>query len=237
MRARFVEPEILDSLPPDHPDAVRSRRDLRRLNAWMRNRAHVFDAITGLRNPPKTIAEIGAGDGTFLLAIAKHMRAKGAPPSAGLTFYLLDREPVVSQETLASFRGLGFGAEVIRADLQEWLADPHPAQVDLIIANLFLHHFVDRDLRHVFDRISGITPAFVACEPRRWLPSVAATHLLWAIGCNHVTRHDAVVSVLAGFRDREISSLWPNNLGISIMEFPAGYASHLFVAERLETTM
>ena len=34
---RIVQPELLDALPPDDPRAVRSRRDLRRVNAWMRN--------------------------------------------------------------------------------------------------------------------------------------------------------------------------------------------------------
>ncbi|TPV99455.1 MAG: hypothetical protein USCAAHI_01108 [Beijerinckiaceae bacterium] len=33
--ARVVRPEWLDSLPPDDPRAGRSRRDLRRINAWM----------------------------------------------------------------------------------------------------------------------------------------------------------------------------------------------------------
>src|SRR5665213_1028567 len=34
---RIVEPELLDALPPDDPSAIRSRQDLRRVNAWMRN--------------------------------------------------------------------------------------------------------------------------------------------------------------------------------------------------------
>ena len=36
---RIVQPELLDSLPPGDPRAMRSRRDLRRVNAWMRNHA------------------------------------------------------------------------------------------------------------------------------------------------------------------------------------------------------
>ena len=36
---RIVQPELLDELPPDDPRAMRSRRDLRRINAWMRNHA------------------------------------------------------------------------------------------------------------------------------------------------------------------------------------------------------
>jgi hypothetical protein len=33
--------------------------------------------------------------------------------------------------------------------------------------------------------------------------------MVFALGANDVTRHDAVASVRAGFRGREISGLWP----------------------------
>ena len=34
---RIVLPELLDALPPRDQSALRSRRDLRRINAWMRH--------------------------------------------------------------------------------------------------------------------------------------------------------------------------------------------------------
>ena len=54
---RIIEPELLDTLPPDDPRAVRSRRDLRRVNAWMRNHAIMIRALqAGLNDPaPKQI--------------------------------------------------------------------------------------------------------------------------------------------------------------------------------------
>ncbi len=42
---RIVKPELLDELPPADPRAVRSRRDLRRVNAWMRNHAIMARAL------------------------------------------------------------------------------------------------------------------------------------------------------------------------------------------------
>ena len=63
---RRVEPEILDGLAADDPQAVHSRRDLVRINALM------FQApiMAGLlrkhvRAAPMRILEIGAGDGTI----------------------------------------------------------------------------------------------------------------------------------------------------------------------------
>jgi hypothetical protein len=47
-----------------------------------------------------------------------------------------------------------------------------------------------------------------------------------------VTRHDAAISVRAGFRDRELSELWPDQAGWRLSEAPAPPFGHLFVARR-----
>jgi hypothetical protein len=195
----------------------------------MRNEWHVARAIESLPSFPESILEIGAGDGSFMLKVARRL-ARRAQRSVRLT--LLDMEPVVDKGTLAEFSELGWEAVVVRRDLRDWTKDLEPKQVDLITANLFLHHFEDAELKDFFSGFSRISNAFVGCEPRRWRPSMIGTRLLWCIGCNHVTRHDAVVSVRAGFREREVSALWPRDSGFALCEGPVGLASHLFVASR-----
>ena len=54
------------------------------------------------------------------------------------------------------------------------------------------------------------------------------------LGAGPVTRQDAVSSVHAGFRARELSSLWPNAQDWVVSEFPAGLFSHCFLAVRKE---
>jgi len=56
------------------------------------------------------------------------------------------------------------------------------------------------------------------------------SRLLWAIGCNDVTRHDAVASVCAGFSGRELSALWPDKQNWRLTEQRTGAFSHLFIA-------
>ena len=69
---RLVQPELLDTLPPDDPLAIGSRRDLHRINWWMRNHAIMAGALQRhLPRAPKQITELGAGDGKFLLRVAK----------------------------------------------------------------------------------------------------------------------------------------------------------------------
>jgi hypothetical protein len=59
------------------------------------------------------------------------------------------------------------------------------------------------------------------------------SRLLWAIGCNAVTRHDAVVSVRAGFSGGELSALWPDQQNWRLTEQRAGMFSHLFIARKI----
>src|SRR5882724_13123963 len=137
---RIVEPELLDTLPPDDPRAIRSRRDLRRVNAWMRNHSIMADALQNNLNghAPKQITELGAGDGDFLLGIAKRI----SPRWKNVDATLLDRQKIVRAETLAAFENSGWHAEPVVADVFNWPQTP----TQIVVANLFLHHFEDARL-------------------------------------------------------------------------------------------
>ncbi len=115
----------------------------------------------------------------------------------------------------------------------DWLERPGP-RVDVVMANLFLHHFEDKPLAHMLSLIAERTGVFVACETRRSTATMVGARMLGAIGCNDVTRHDAAASIRAGFRDGELSALWPAGPW-SLGERARGlFASHLFVARRLD---
>ena len=62
--------------------------------------------------------------------------------------------------------------------------------------------------------------------------TLAAARMCGLIGCNSVTRHDAVVSVRAGFADRELSELWPTEGNWALTEQVLGWFSHFFLARR-----
>ena len=227
LETRIFEPEWLDELPAGDPRAIRSRRDLRRVNRWMmqgRLLAGLLLRHAG-RSPPRTLLELGAGDGTSTLAVAQRL----SPRWPGVTVRLLDRQSLVTPETLAGFERLGWRAEPVAMDVFDLEAD---AGADLILASLFLHHFTDDQLRHLFARLAPLAPVLVACETRRtWFP-LLASHCLGVIGANDVTRHDGVLSVRAGFRARELSALWPDPAGWHLEEGPAGPFSHAFAARR-----
>ena len=227
--ARTVHPEWLDTLPPDDPRAVRSRRDLRRINSSMlQTRIMAASLERYCRQAPRTILDLGAGDGVFMLKIARRLASRWQ----GVSVILLDRQKIVSDETLGGFRKIGWGVETVVEDVFEFFQRNDLEAVDVIITNLFLHHFAQPELARLFALVAQRTDVLAGCEPRRAHLALAASHLVWAIGCNDVSRHGAVVSVHAGFKDGEMSASWPAMKGWELHEWPALLFTHCFVARR-----
>ena len=228
---RRVEPELLDELPPRDGRAIGSRRDLQRINAWMGNAGILAECLGSAfaGSPPRRLLELGAGDGTFFLKVARKLCRRW--PAVSLT--LLDRHDVVRPETISGFEAIGWSAEKTVMDVFEWVEQPASMGFDAMVANLFLHHFSPAKLVKLFEAAARRTAVFAAVEPRRARGALVAGHLLWAIGCNEVTRHDALVSIRAGFAARELSPLWPQEPEWKLTEGAANLSSHLFVAQKI----
>lgn len=219
-------PEILDGLAPDDPRAIRSRRDLARINAVMRQPAIMARHLARL-DRPKVLADLGGGDGRFLLAVAKRL-ARRWP---GVTALVCDQADIVNAQTRAAFTALGWDCHTRQGDIFQTL----PA-ADIVMANLFLHHFDDAQLTRLLALAAPQTRAFVACEPRRSGFALLGARLVGLLGANDVTRHDAVASVRAGFRDLELAALWPHDSRArrwQLTETSAFPFSHVFVAQAL----
>ena len=243
--ARVVAAEALDTLAPHDPAAIRSRRDLRRIHRAMGTQAIVTTALRHLlgarpEGAPLRVLELGAGDGHLMLGVGRSL-AHSAAPSPRVELTLLDRQRLVSPATIAGYAALGWHAvEAITdvTDVAEWAgaatrpqaAEPH---WDLIVANLFMHHFEGAPLASLLAAIARRCDRFFACEPQRAWLALAGSHLVGAIGANAVTRQDAVLSVHAGFRATELSALWPGRAADwTLREYSAGLFSHCFHAER-----
>jgi hypothetical protein len=222
---RIVQPELLDSLPPDDPAAIHSRHDLQRINALMRHPHFMTWVLSRYLNSSSRLTEIGAGDGKFLIDVAQRLAKKH--PNVEVT--LLDRQASVSTNILEEFERLGWKTQSVVSDVFDW----DFADGEVIVANLFLHHFEEVWLAQLLQKISMRAKLFVAVEPRRARWPWFCSHLLGAIGCNAVTRHDAVVSVRAGFSGNEISALWPDKEAWQLTERSAGLFSHLFIAQKI----
>jgi len=229
---RRVESELLDGLAAGDPRAQRSRNDLRRVHRAMATLPIVQRALDrGTEGTvPRTVLELGAGDGSLMLRLARG-RASRWP---GVRVTLLDRLNVTAPRTLSGIRSVGWTPDVVTMDVFDRLAQRDDARWDVILANLFVHHFASGDLERLLAAIAARTRLFVCCEPRRSALAVAGSHLIGLLGAGPVTRQDAVSSVHAGFRARELSALWPHREDWIVDEYPAGLFSHCFLAVRKE---
>jgi len=231
--ARQVRREWLDELPADDPRAVRSRRDLVRVNTWMMQPGIMARTLLAHCGPmaPRSILDLGSGDGRFMLRVAGLLARRWRKVSVTM----LDQQDIVEPSTRRGFDALGWSCKTITGDLFGALG--RLPDVDVSTANLFLHHFADAQLGPLFARLAPLAPLFVACEPRRGALPLFGSRLLWVIGCNDVTRHDAVLSVEAGFNGRELSALWPRSNQWQLHEQAARLFTHCFVARRVRESM
>jgi len=113
---RSVEPELLDSLPGEDPQAIRSRRDLRLINALMGNERWICNK---LKADERAKVELGAGSGELTRQLEN---------ITGLDFQ--DKPEFLERPWRAG-------------NLFETLPE---VEGPVVVANLILHHFQDEQL-------------------------------------------------------------------------------------------
>jgi hypothetical protein len=178
---RKLTPELLDHLPHDDPGALRSRADLRRINFFMGNEGWIASKIPACT---RHITEIGAGDGHLLSRLAREH------PQAEITAYDLAPRPA----------HLAPSVKWIQGDL---FAQAPPAHGGTLIANLFLHHFTDAQLRDLGEWMRSFDTLLIS-EPLR-APFPLLLGKLATPFVHPITRHDMRVSIEAGFAHGELA--------------------------------
>jgi hypothetical protein len=206
---RACQPELLDSLPHDHPDAIHNRRDLRIINRFMRNRAWFERTLPPLLLPGDRVLELGAGTGEM----GVYLNRRGIPLD-GLDLWPRPadwpREREWHTADLKAFPGY----------------DAYP----VIIANLILHQFTAEELARLGARLRRSSRVILANEPeRRRISQVMMAAVAPILGANHVTIHDARVSIAAGFRGDEL----PGFLGLEPGEWRCSCRSAALGALRM----
>lgn len=192
---RTLTPELLDSLSPEHPDALHSRRDLRRINWAMGNHRWFARTLPARLRASERVLELGAGTGE----LAHRLAARGVAVDG------LDLGPRPGNWPAAQ--------RWHRGDLRAFAGYSGYAAV---YGNLIFHHLTDGELTELGSQLRRTARVIVASEPTR---SAHAQRLIAVFGrvfgASHVTLHDAHVSIAAGFLGDEL----PRLLGLD----PAGW--------------
>lgn len=194
MKTRRLTPEILDELPADNPEAIRSRRDLRLINSLMGNYRMIRRAILAQSEMTHWV-ELGAGAGSLADSFDSESRQKFKVCGVDL-----GPRPENWPNHWNWYQGDLF------AFLEGEKKDSGSPECRGVIANLFLHHFSDdqlirlgKILRQNYSRILAVEPV----RRRRHCRMGALLHPF----VNRVTRHDMRVSIEAGFRGGELAAI------------------------------
>ncbi len=178
-------PELLGQLSPE--EAEPNLRDLRRLNRYFGGRQTLQSVISPLLKPGIRILDVGAASGDHATTLAQAKVVSIDISEAHLRTARGDR-------VVADAFAMPFGSGAF----------------DIVMANLFLHHFEDAQIVELladFARLATVAVVINDLERSRlawsFLP-LTAPILRW----DPVTIHDGTVSVAAAFQPDELSNLF-----------------------------
>ena len=75
LKTRKVSNELLDHLDAEDPEAIRSRKDLHKINLFMGNMRWIkkqIEQLTKRSESSLNVIEVGAGDGQFLESLIQN---------------------------------------------------------------------------------------------------------------------------------------------------------------------
>ena len=182
---RLVLPEMLDELDAMDQRAIRSRRDLRLVNWFMRGESWILGELKKILGFVRVV-ELGAGSGH----LAKSIHA--CWPGLEVVCVDLTPRPEHLDEHVSWWQG-----DVFDYDGYD--------QGTVVVTNLFLHHFEQPELLALGRKIRGVR-ALLAAEPHRSKMSLLMGRCLSPF-VNDVTRHDMATSIRAGFRSGELAKM------------------------------
>ena len=187
MKNRKIGKEKLDSLPASHPHALANRRDLQFFNRLMCTGRWFERSLPRSIEGTGKILELGAGDGSLSNYLLCHHAT-----SSAWQWHSLDIQQVPARKS----NGLHWH----EADLMQF-GDYHSYEV--VFGNLILHQFNETQLSALGEKLQQGPRALIFQDLRR------SSIVYWGsrfitLFMHSVTRHDAPLSVRAGFRGNEL---------------------------------
>ena len=188
---RTVNPEILGSIDCNDPKVVRSRREFRAINRFLRGESWIRNNLKGMS--PQKIIELGAGDGW----LAERLK-RDHPNSEVIAVDVLDR-PERLPEDIKWVRRNALDLDIYDGAV--------------VVANLFLHQ-LEPDLIDLLNEKVERADLLLFAEPYRDELTRLTAQMVKPF-MNEVTRKGMDAGVNGGFRIGELSSSFRHNFRVS----------------------
>jgi ubiquinone/menaquinone biosynthesis C-methylase UbiE len=205
---RSYKKELLDRDDIPFEDIKRNMQELDFINKWLGGHKITIKGLKKLipscRNAGLVIAEIGCGGGDNLRVLKKYCEKIKIPASfIGIDINLHCIEFAKSRKENA-------GIEFIASDYAEVQFENKP---DIIFTSLFCHHFTHEELRKQFQWMRFNSQAgFFINDLHRHLLAYYSIKLLTALfSKSYLVKNDAPLSVLRGFKRKEIELMNAEN--------------------------
>jgi hypothetical protein len=230
LTGRRLTPEHMDDPHATREEQAVALKFLRRVNArlggaraaighlrrWSKDWMHERIIDAGIPSPQPSpippqgrgrirILDVGTGSADIPLAIVRW--AKRAGHDVHIT--AIDRHPVTCELAREFIREQGESDRitVVQADALRLMDMFQPGSFDYAHAGMFLHHLHDVEVMTVLAMMDRLTVRGIIWNDlvRAPLPRLLLCPLL--VGAPPKLRHDAIVSVQAGFKKREVIDL------------------------------
>jgi len=189
---RSLLPEKMDDLLVDESELRKNLEELEIVNRLLGGYHVVFDALGKINFPRKkiTIFDLGSGGGDTLRAIAKWAREK----KMDVNLIGIDRNPVMTkyaEEKSKNFSNLHFKTMNV---FDDELLD---AKADVVMNNLFCHHFTDEQLVKLIQRMNQIASRAVIINDlhRHWFAYYSIKIITQVFSKTYLVKYDGPLSV------------------------------------------
>lgn len=201
---RSEEKEFLDDLQCEGEDLKQNLRELKFINKWLGGNDVTFSGLEkALKDyvvkEPLQIADLGCGGGDILELIAQWGRKNTIP-------MLLTGIDANSYIIEYAKKNTAVYPEIRYERLNVFSEEFSSKKFDLVNCTLFCHHFDDESLVKLFSQLRNQTNIAVVINDlhRHWFAYHSIKWLTKFFSRSYMVRNDAKLSVLRGFRKKEL---------------------------------
>jgi ubiquinone/menaquinone biosynthesis C-methylase UbiE len=199
---RVTSQEWLDDDLGTRREIEQSFDDLWRINRWLGGVSgclHMLDRYFARRGSRQArILDVGSGD----WRLAAHLQAEVARRNQRAEFVALDRR-------LSHLRNGNHSSDRLMRVVADVSNLPFPEEsFDVVICNLFLHHFSEDEAVALLRRLAEIaSEAVLINDLERHLLPYIFIRLAWPFARSRITRHDGAASVRQAYTKDELETL------------------------------